>query len=96
MRDSKKYPDDMVENLAESMGICSDGPASARIKIPKEGAFSLREGKKERKEGSSFGLGTRKEAANLTPRDLRPTGARQARTVREERGRSRPKVRTVR
>jgi hypothetical protein len=38
----------MVENLAESPGICSDGPGSARIKIPKEGAFSLREGKRER------------------------------------------------
>jgi hypothetical protein len=48
MRDSKKYPNDMVENLAESPGICSDGPGSARIKIPKEGAFSLREGKRER------------------------------------------------
>jgi hypothetical protein len=76
MRDSKKYPDDMVENLAESPGICSDGPGSARIKIPKEGAFSLKEGKKEREEGPFFGLGTRREAANLTP--SRPGSHRRA------------------
>jgi hypothetical protein len=60
----------MVENLAESPGISSDGPGSARIKIPKEGAFSLREGKKEREEGPSFSFGTRREAANLSPSRL--------------------------
>jgi ribosomal protein L29 len=43
----KKYPDDMVENLAESPGMSSDGPGSALIKIPKRELFSLREGKKK-------------------------------------------------
>jgi hypothetical protein len=52
MRDSKKYPDDMVENLAESPGICSDGPGSARIKIPKKRAISLREGARKRERRS--------------------------------------------
>jgi hypothetical protein len=41
----------MVENLAESPGMCSDGLGSARIKIPKEGAFSLIQNKKERERG---------------------------------------------
>jgi hypothetical protein len=50
VRDSKKYPDDMVENLAESPGMCSDGPGSAPIEIPKREAFSLRGSKKERRE----------------------------------------------
>jgi hypothetical protein len=62
----------------------SDGPGSARIKIPKEGAFSLRKSKKEREEGSSFGLGMRREAANLTPRYLGPSGTRHARTVHDD------------
>jgi hypothetical protein len=43
MRVSKKYPDDKVENLAKSPGMCSDGPGSAPIKIPKRELFSLRE-----------------------------------------------------
>jgi hypothetical protein len=34
-----KYLDDMVENLAESPWMCSDGQGSAPIEIPKEGAF---------------------------------------------------------
>jgi hypothetical protein len=72
----------MVENLAESPGMCSDGPESARIKILKEGAFSLRESKKEREGKTSCGLGKRKEATDLSPRDLGPTSARHARTVR--------------
>jgi hypothetical protein len=55
----------MVENLAESPGICSDGPGSARIKIPKEGAFSLREGKREREEGSFFRFGNEKGGIKL-------------------------------
>jgi hypothetical protein len=50
MRDSKKYPDDMVENFAESPGMCSDGPGSAPIEIPKREAFSLRRSKKERRD----------------------------------------------
>jgi hypothetical protein len=37
----------MVENLAESPGMCSDGPGSALIKIPMRELFSLREGKKK-------------------------------------------------
>jgi hypothetical protein len=40
MRYVKKYPDDMVENLAESPGMCSDSLGSAPIKILKERAFS--------------------------------------------------------
>jgi hypothetical protein len=39
----------MVENLAESPGMCSDGPGSAPIKIPKRERFSLRESKKKRR-----------------------------------------------
>jgi hypothetical protein len=39
----------MVENLAESPGMCSDGPGSAPNKIPKRELFSLREGKKKEK-----------------------------------------------
>jgi hypothetical protein len=40
MRYAKKYPDDMVENLVESPGMCPDDPGSAPNEIPKEGAFS--------------------------------------------------------
>jgi hypothetical protein len=39
MRDSKKYPDDMVENLAECPGMCSDGPGSAPIESPRGRPF---------------------------------------------------------
>jgi hypothetical protein len=56
MRDSKKYPDDMVENLAESPRMCSDGPGSAPIEIPKRETFSLRGSKKERKKGTWVGV----------------------------------------
>jgi hypothetical protein len=49
MRDTKKYPDDMVENLAESLGMCSDGLGSAPREIPKREAFTLRGGKKKEK-----------------------------------------------
>jgi hypothetical protein len=48
MRDTKKYLDAMVENLAESPGMCSDGPGRAPIEIPKSKPFSLRGSKKER------------------------------------------------
>jgi hypothetical protein len=75
MRYLKKYLGDMVENLAESPGMCSDGLGSARIKIPKEGAFSLIQNKKEREGKASCVLGKRKEAADLSPRDLGPTCA---------------------
>jgi hypothetical protein len=37
----------MVENLAGSPGMCSDGPGSALIKNPKRELFSLSEGKKK-------------------------------------------------
>jgi hypothetical protein len=40
MRYAKQYPDDMVENLTKSPGMCSDGPGSAPIEIPKEGVLS--------------------------------------------------------
>jgi hypothetical protein len=60
MRNSRKYPDDMVENLAESLGMCSDGPGSARIEIPKRETFSLRGSKKERNKETWVGLGKKK------------------------------------
>jgi hypothetical protein len=53
MRDSKKYPDDMVENLAESPGMCSDGPGSAPNENPNREAFSLR-GSKKREKGKNW------------------------------------------
>jgi hypothetical protein len=37
-----------VENLAESPLMCSDGPGSAPIEIPKEGAPIARERERER------------------------------------------------
>jgi hypothetical protein len=83
MRYSKKYPDDMVENLAESPGMCSDGPGSARIKIPKEGAFSLRERARKRGRGSVLAVWEReRRATGLSPRVLGPTCVRHSRTVR--------------
>jgi hypothetical protein len=60
MRDSKKYPDDMVENLTESPGMCSDGPGSAPNEIPKREPFSLSGSKKERKKRRGSGLGKKK------------------------------------
>jgi hypothetical protein len=49
MRYSKKYPNDMVENLAESPWTCSDGPGSAPNKIPKGVSFLEREQEREEK-----------------------------------------------
>jgi hypothetical protein len=93
----------MVENLTESPGMCSDGPGSAPIEIPKREAFSLRGGKKERKEMTSCGLGRRKEATGLSlvswdppARDTHGPSATPPRTVREVRGRSGAPARTVR
>jgi hypothetical protein len=43
-----RAPDDMVENLAESLGMCSDGPGSAPIEIPKRGPFLEKEQERER------------------------------------------------
>jgi hypothetical protein len=79
----KKYPDDMVENLAESLGMCSDGPGSAPIEIPKERAFSWERARK--KEGwRSLAVWERERRADdLSPRDLGPTCARHAWTVRD-------------
>jgi hypothetical protein len=51
----------MVENLAESPEMCSDGPGSAPIEIPKRETFSLRGSKKERKKVTWVGLGKEKE-----------------------------------
>jgi hypothetical protein len=45
----------MVENLAESLGMCSDGPGSAPIEIPKREDFSLRGSKKQRGEKNWVG-----------------------------------------
>jgi hypothetical protein len=99
----KKYSDDMVENLAESPGMCSDGPGSALIKIPKRELFSLREGKKKEK-GKNW-LRWRKERRGWIdfiprpgthPRATRAQSATPPRTVREARGRSGPQARTIR
>jgi hypothetical protein len=43
----------MVENLAESPGMCSDGPGSAPIEIPKREALSMR-GSKKREKGMNW------------------------------------------
>jgi hypothetical protein len=99
MRDTKKYPDDMVENLGESPGMCSDSPGSAPIEIPKRETFSLRGSKKERKEILGSGWEKRRSHVCFHPRGLGPTRGRSAappRTVREARGRSGAPARTVR
>jgi hypothetical protein len=59
-----------VENLAESPGMCSDGPGSAPIEIPKRETFSLRGSKKVRKEMTWVGLGEEKESCLFS--SLRP------------------------
>jgi hypothetical protein len=41
----------MVENLAESPGMCSDGPGRAPREIPKRGAITLRGSKRKEEEG---------------------------------------------
>jgi hypothetical protein len=72
----------MVENLAESPGMCLDGPGSAPIEIPKRETFSLRGSKKERKKIKILGSGWGKRSpAWFHPRGLGPTRARHARTV---------------
>jgi hypothetical protein len=57
VRYSKKYPDDMVENLTESPGMCSDGPGSAAIKIPKEGFLFTSRAREKEKDGAMVGFG---------------------------------------
>jgi hypothetical protein len=49
-----------VENLAESPGMCSDGPGSAPNEIPKGEPFSLSGSKKKRKKRRGSGLGKEK------------------------------------
>jgi hypothetical protein len=93
---SKKYPDDMVENVAESPGMCSDGPGSAPIEIPKREAFSLRGSTKGRKEMTWVRLGKRRSPASFSSRGLGPTGTRHARTVRDTPADSPRGARTVR
>jgi hypothetical protein len=86
----------MVENFAESPGMCSDCPGRALIKIPKRGLFSLREGKRK-KIGSKClrwrkgrrGLGRFHPAAWDPP-------ARHGRTVRDNPADSPRGARTVR
>jgi hypothetical protein len=41
----------MVENLAESPWMCSDGPGSAPIEIPRRGSFLEREKGRKRWRG---------------------------------------------
>jgi hypothetical protein len=50
----------MVENLAESPGMRSDGPGSAPNEIPKRELFSLSGSKMERKKRIGSGLGKEK------------------------------------
>jgi hypothetical protein len=57
MRYAKKYSYDMVENLTESPGMCSDGPGSARIKIPKEGFLFTSRARDKEKDGAMVGFG---------------------------------------
>jgi hypothetical protein len=93
---SKKYPDDMVENVAESPGMCSDGLGSAPIEIPKREAFSLRGSTNGRKEMTWVRLGKRRSPASFSSRGLGPTGTRHARTVRDTPADSPRGARTVR
>jgi hypothetical protein len=45
---SIKYLNDMVENLAENPWMCSNGPGSAPIEIPRRGSFLERDKGRER------------------------------------------------
>jgi hypothetical protein len=47
----------MVENLAESPGMCSDGLGSAQIKIPKEGFLFTSRAREKDKDGAMVGFG---------------------------------------
>jgi hypothetical protein len=59
----------MVENLAKSPEMCSDGPGSAPIETPKREAFSLRGSKKERREKIGSGWGKEERCLlDLIPR----------------------------
>jgi hypothetical protein len=94
----------MVENLAESPGICSDGPGSAPNEIPKGKLFSLSGSQKGEKEEERVGFGNEKGGSQLysfatwvpPARGRRGRSATHLQTVREARGRSGPQARTVR
>jgi hypothetical protein len=51
MRYSQKYPDDMVENLAESSRMCSDGPGVLESKSKGGGLFFERDQEREKGDG---------------------------------------------
>jgi hypothetical protein len=55
-----RAPDDMVENLAESPWMSSNGPRSTPIEIPKEG-FLLSPRARKREEMKSFAGWRRKK-----------------------------------
>jgi hypothetical protein len=79
----------MVENFAESLGMCSDCPGRALIKILKRGLFSLREGK--RKKIGSNCLRWRKGRSgwvDFIPRPETHPRATRADSPRHPRGRS--------
>jgi hypothetical protein len=42
----------MVENLAESPGMCLDGPGRAPREIPKRGAITLKGSKRKKEEAN--------------------------------------------
>jgi hypothetical protein len=93
----------MVENFAESPGMCSDGPGRAPREIPKRGAITLRESKRREEEANCLRWGKGEGLVDFIPRSWDPpardTGGQSAtppRTVREARGRSGPQARTVR
>jgi hypothetical protein len=85
----------MVENLAGSPGMCSDGPGSALIKNPKRELFSLSEARR-REEGTSFGGGGEGLTRSISTRGLGPTRARHGRTVCDTPADSPRGARTVR
>jgi hypothetical protein len=72
----------MVENLAESPGMCSDGPGSAPNEIPKRELFSLSGSKKGEKEEETVGFGKGEGWLYYIPRPG-PTRAWHGRTVRD-------------
>jgi hypothetical protein len=86
----------MVENFAESLGMCSDGPGSAPNEVPKRGSFLERE-QERGKEMRSFSVWRRRGTACLIYNSRAgPTCARHPKPVRAARGRSGTPTRTVR
>jgi hypothetical protein len=82
MRYSKKYSDDMVENLAEIPWTCSDGPGSAPNEIPKGVSFLEREQEREGGRGPWSSWRRERFPASFTSHSLGPTRARHPQTVR--------------